>query len=121
MFSSNRNIEALCQLFSEGKDYVELKLRFLQLDLVGKMTILLSTLVLGAILFLIVAMVILLLSFMAIELISPKVGTVGAYGITAAAYVVLACIIYVFRKKLLINPMANFLGKLLLKNNKKNV
>ena len=107
MFSSDKNIEIISQLFAELKKYAELKGKCLQIDFVSKMTILLSALIVGAILFALSTIVILFLSYTAVLFLAKMMGS-----ITWACF--LMVLFYVMRRRWIVNPLANFLGRLFL-------
>lgn len=114
MFSSDKNIESIRNLCAELKNFVQLRLRLARLDFVDKMTVLLSALVLGAILFMLITIVILFLSYTAALVLAKVMGNTAAFGLITLVYAVLAFIVYMFRRKLVFDPMANFLGNLFL-------
>lgn len=120
MFSNDKNIETLSQLLVDLKDYVELRLKYGQIELVSKMTVLVSALVLGVVLFMLGVIVVLFLSYTAALALAQVVGgETKAFGIVTACYVMAAVLIYSFRQKLIIRPISRFLGELFLKSPEK--
>lgn len=118
MFSNDKNIETIGQLCSELKRFAELKGKCMQLDFVSKMTVLLSALVAGAIIFALLTIVILFLSFTVAMAVSPYVGgDAAAYGLLVLFYLLLAVLVYAKRHSWIEAPIANFLGQLFLKPN----
>lgn len=117
MFSSDKNIESIRRLCAELKSFVLLRMRLARLDFVDKMTVLLSALVLGAILFMLITIVVLFLSYTAALALAEVVGSTAAFALITSVYALLALIVYALRKKLIIDPMANFLGNLFLNEN----
>ena len=112
MFSNDKNIEALVRLVENLKRYGELRWESLQLDFVSKMTLLATTLILGAVIFGITALVVVFLSFAAVHFLASHVGGLAmAYLIVAVGYVVFA---YSLRRPLLLNPIATLLERLFL-------
>lgn len=115
MFSSDKNIELIRRIGVRAKRYAELRMKIVKLDFVGKMTILLSALILGAILFMLFTIVVLFLSYAAAMALAPLFGSVTfAFVAIAVVYVGLSALVYVFRRKWIIDPMARFLGNLFL-------
>ena len=115
MFSSDKNIEIISQLFAELKKYAELKGKCLQIDFVSKMTILLSALIVGAILFALSTIVILFLSYTAVLFLAKMMGSITwACFLMVLFYVALGVIVYAMRRRWIVNPLANFLGRLFL-------
>ena len=115
MFPNDKNIEALVRLVENLKRYGELRWESLQLDFVSKMTLLATTLILGAVIFGITALVVVFLSFAAVHFLASHVGGLAmAYLIVAVGYVVLAFLAYSLRRPLLLNPIATLLERLFL-------
>ena len=105
----------ISQLFAELKKYAELKGKCLQIDFVSKMTILLSALIVGAILFALSTIVILFLSYTAVLFLAKMMGSITwACFLMVLFYVALGVIVYAMRRRWIVNPLANFLGRLFL-------
>ena len=90
MFSTDKTIDSLQALFTEVKHYVDLQKDYIKLDITHKLTVLLSTLIL------ILVLVIL------------------GYAIITGGILLLGILVYVFRQRLIIQPLINFLANLLL-------
>lgn len=117
MFSNDKNIESIEQLFVEIKKYIKLQTEYTKLDLVEKLSILFSTLILVSILIMLSVIVIFYLSFTFVYILEPFVGGLTAsYAIISGFILLLIFIIAILRKKLIINPMVNFLANLFLNN-----
>lgn len=115
MFSSEKNIESLHELLLAVKRYAEERAKYVQLDFVSKMTVLAAALILGAVLFALLSIVILFFSYSLALVMAPNVGGMSAAcGIIALIYAAAAMIIYLLRRKLIINPVASFFGQLFL-------
>ena len=117
MFSDDQNIDNLQQLYADIKKYIILQKDYTKLEIVEKMTILISTftmvLVLGMI-----ALFYLLFAFA--HFLAPIVGGLQySFVIIAGITFLLMAIAYFFRKKLFINPMVNFLANLFLNDSNK--
>lgn len=113
MFSSNRNIDTICQLIAELKQYVELKTDGLQIDIVSKLSKLLSALIIGAIVFMISGLALMFVSMMIAAALTTALGSATlAYAIIVACYALLAWSIYHKRKSWIEAPITNFLAHL---------
>lgn len=115
MFGDDKSIDNLQQLFAEVKRYLELQKEYATLDIVEKLTIILSTLI-SVLIFLILGMIALLyLSFTFAYLLAPYVGGLtGSYAIITGIIILLIVIVAIFRKRFIVQPLTNFLAKLLL-------
>jgi len=106
----------LQQLFAECKRYIDLQKDYAKLDLTEKLTILLSRLILVVALLILGMMVLFYLSFTLAYLLEPLVGSLKwSFAIISALLLILFGVVYFFRKPLIVNPVVNFVGNLLLK------
>lgn len=116
MFSSDKNIESISQLIEDIKHYIGLQKEFVKLDVVEKTVILLSTMILGAILLILGAMVLFYLSFTAAFFLSQyaNLGQTGGFAIITVFCLLLFFLVYRFRNKWIQKPITRFLARLLL-------
>lgn len=115
MFANDKSIDNLEALFKEIRKYIELQGQYLKLDLVEKLTILLSTLILILLLVILGMMALFYFSFMLVYAIAPLVGSlIGGYAVIGGIVLILALFIYQKRKQLIFQPMVNFLARLFL-------
>ena len=116
MFAENKSIKNVQQLFLEFKKYLELQKEYTKLELTEKLTILLSTLLMVLMLITLTMIALFYLLFALAYILEPIVGgLMVCFAIIAAINIVLAVIVYLFRKQLIINPTVNFLAGLFLK------
>ena len=109
MLSDDQNIKTLQQLFADIKDYIELKLKVARLDLVSKVGVLLSLLVLGLVLSVLLAIIVLFLSATAAMALAPHVGGMAwACALIALAYLITK------RKAWILKPLLHLLTALFL-------
>lgn len=115
MFSSDKNIDNLQQLWAEAKKYVELQRDYARLQLVEKLTILVSTLILVFVLLVLAVIALFYLSFTLAYLLEPVVGGLtAAFGIITGGILALILLVVFLRRRLIVRPMVNFLANLLL-------
>lgn len=115
MFSNDLNVEIIARLITNLKRYGELRLKGMQLDLVSRLTLVLTLLVVGVVLVGVFSIVVLLLSFALVFALAPVVGgLVTACCIVASGFVLLGLLLVIFRKPLLINPIARILSSVFL-------
>ena len=115
MFANDKSIDNLEALFKEIRKYIELQGQYLKLDLVEKLTILLSTLILILLLVILGMMALFYFSLMRVYSIAPLVGgLIGGYAVIGGIVLILALLIYQKRKQLIFQPMVNFLARLFL-------
>ena len=89
-----------------------------KLHLVEKLTILISTLILVFILLILGIIALFYLSFTLAYVLEPHVGgLMASYGIITGCIILLILLIVLFRKRLIVQPMVNFLANLLLNDN----
>lgn len=119
MFVNDHSIENLQQLFFEFKKYLELQKDYTKLEITEKLTILLSTLIMVFV-FIILGLIALFYILFAIAyILEPLVGgLMVSFSIIAAINILIIAVVVIFRKKLIISPMVNFLAGLFLNNSK---
>ncbi len=121
MFANDKSIDNLTELFKEVKKYLKLQGEYVKLDLVEKLTILLSTLTLIFVLIILGTMAAFYLSFMLVYVLASTTGSlVAGYAIIGGILILLAFIIYRLRQKLIFQPMVNFLARLFLDDSSNN-
>ena len=121
MFANDKSIDNLTELFKEVKKYLKLQGEYVKLDLVEKLTILLSTLTLIFVLIILGTMAAFYLSFMLVYVLASATGSlVARYAIIGGILILLAFIIYRLRQKLIFQPMVNFLARLFLDDSSNN-
>ena len=74
MFSNDHNVEIIARLISNLKRYGELRLKGMQLDVVSKLALVLTLLVVAVVLIGVASIVVLLLSFALVFALVPIVG-----------------------------------------------
>lgn len=117
MFGNDKTIDNLQTLFNEVKKYVELQKDYVKLDIVQKLTVLVSTLILILTLMILGMIALFYLSFMLVYILEPHVG-----GLTTSYAIISGCIllfiagIYLCRQRLIIRPLTRFLANLFLNN-----
>ena len=115
MFANDKNIDNLQQLFVELKKYAELQKDYVKLHLVEKLTILVSSLILVLVLVILGIIALFYLSFTLAYVLAPHVGgLMVSYGIITGCIILLIILIIFFRKRLIMQPMVNFLANVLL-------
>lgn len=120
MFADDKSIENFQQLFFEFKKYLELQKEYTKLELTEKLTILLSTLIMVLVLVTLAMVALFYLLFALAYILEPIVGgLMVSFAIIAGINVLLIAVIFIFRKRLIISPMANFLAGLFLNDSTK--
>ena len=120
MFTDDKSIENIQQLFAEFKKFLVLQKEYTKLELTEKLTILLSTLIMILVLTILGMVALFYLLFALAYILEPLVGgLMVSFGIIACINVLLIAIIYFFRRQLIISPMVNFLANLFLNDSNK--
>ena len=120
MFANDKSIDNLQDLFKEFRKYLELQGQYLRLEAIEKLTILLSTLILIFILVTVGVMALFYFSFMLVYTIDSFVNNIiASYAIIGGCILILGIAIYIFRQKIIFQPMVNFLARLFLEDKDK--
>lgn len=115
MFANDKSIDNLEALFKEVKKYINLQGQYLKLELVEKLTFLLSTLILVFVLGMLGIMALFYFSFMLVYALDSFTNSlIASYAIIGGGLLIIAFIIYKMRQTLIFQPMVNFLAKLFL-------
>ena len=115
MFPNDKTKDNLQSLFAEVKHYVDLQKDYVKLDITHKLTVLLSTLILILVLVVLGMIALLYLSFTLAYVLEPLVGGLTtSYAIITGGILLISILVYVCRKRLIIQPLTNFLANLFL-------
>lgn len=115
MFSNDHNISVLRDLVLDVKEYAALRAQLLKIDVVRKMTMLVTALIVGAVLAVLAAIVVLFLSLMVAHMLASVLGSAAAaYGVVGGVYLLAALLVYFKRQAWIAAPVAAILGSLLL-------
>ena len=101
------------QLYEVVKKYVFLQAEYLKVELVEKLTILLSTLLIIMLIIVLAIIASFYLFFSLAYVVEPVVGSLAiSFAIISGVYVILIGLLYLLRKQLVITPMVKFLSNL---------
>ena len=115
MFSNSKNIESIGKLLLEFKRYLELQKEFVKLDATEKMTVILSAILIVTVLLLLGSIVLLFLTFALAYYLGDVLGSLSlGFGLISAFILLLTVIFYLNRNRMVIQPMARFMTKLIL-------
>ena len=115
MFSNSKNIESIGKLLLEFKKYLELQKEFVKLDATEKMTVILSAILIVTVLLLLGSNVLLFLTFALAYYLGDLLGSLSlGFGLISAFILLLTVIFYLNRNRMVIQPMARFMTKLIL-------
>ena len=115
MFSNSKNIESIGKLLLEFKKYLELQKEFVKLDATEKMTVILSAILIVTVLLLLGSIVLLFLRFALAYYLGDVLGSRSlGFGLISAFILLLTVIFYLNRNRMVIQPMARFMTKLIL-------
>lgn len=115
MFSTDKTIDNLQALMAEVKRYVDLQKDYVKLDITHKLTVLLSTLILILVLVVLGMIALFYLSFTLAYVLEPIVGgLMASYAIITGGILLIGVLVYWNRRRLIIQPLTNFLANLLL-------
>lgn len=115
MFSNSKNIESIGKLLLEFKKYLELQKEFVKLDATEKMTVILSAILIVTVLLLLGSIVLLFLTFALAYYLGDVLGSLSlGFGLISAFILLLTVIFYLNRNRMVIQPVARFMTKLIL-------
>lgn len=119
MINKVEPVENFQQLYDDVKKYIELQTEYVKVEFVEKLTILLSTLLIITLVIILAIASLFYLFFAVAYALLPIVGSLTiSFLIISVVYVLLVALIFILRKKLIINPLVRFLSKLFLNKTK---
>ena len=102
MFTDDKSIEDIRQLFREVKKYLLLQKEYTRLEVVEKLTVLLSTFIVVFVLIILSMITLFYLLFALVYILAPHVGGLTAsFGLIACIPLMLIIVATVFRKRLI--------------------
>ena len=115
MFTNDKTIDNLQEILIEVKQYITLQKDYIKLDITHKLTVLLSTLILILILVVLGMIALFYLSFTLAYILEPYVGGLTiSYAIITGGILIIGLCIYLFRQKVIIQPLTSFFANLFL-------
>lgn len=115
--ATQQSVENFQQLYDEIKKYIVLQAEYAKTEVVEKMTLLLSTLLIASLIIIFALGVLFYLCFALAYALEPLLGSLAlSFGLISGVYILLIIVLVVFRKRLIIHPLVKFLSGLFLKN-----
>lgn len=105
----------LMSLWADIKSYVELNVEYARLTVAEKATVLLTALVTAAIIGALALIVLFFMSIAAVHWLAMTMSLALAYSIMTGFNVILLVLVYLFRRQIIITPIAKFITKLILR------
>lgn len=106
---------SLKMLIDEIKQYLELNLEYAKLTGAEKTTVLLTAVALSAVVGVLAVLIFFFISIACVHWLGLVLNMALAYSIMAGVYVLLLVIALVFRRQLIVNPVARFITRLFLR------
>lgn len=105
-------IDEIRSIFDQSKSWLRLELEYAKLTVAEKLTLLMSSLILGFVCLLLGVVVLIMLAFSLAEAFRLLMNPALAYLATAGAICVLLALLYLLRKPLLLNPIARLITRI---------
>ena len=116
-FSNEKNIDNIHDLFILIKEYLQAQKELAQVNIVEKLTLLLSAIAVAVILMAIGTMALLFLVLALANFLEPIVGGIAlSYGIIVAVLIIVMILISALRARLIYRPITRFLAHLFMDN-----
>lgn len=104
-------LEEIRSIFDQSKTWLRLELEYAKLTIAEKLTLLMSTLIIGFVCLLLGVVVLIMLAFSLAEAFRLIMDPALAYLSTAGVICLLLILLYLLRKPLLLNPIARLITK----------
>lgn len=112
----NKITDDLREMITQGTNWAKLEIEYLKLTAAEKIIILISMMVIGAVCLLLILPVILMFLFALAQVFIGFMPKALAYITVGGILLLILGVILIFKKELVINPVAKFISKLLLDN-----
>ena len=104
-------LDEIRSIFDQSKTWLRLELEYAKLTVAEKLTLLMSSLILGFVCLLLGVVVLIMLAFSLSEAFRLIMNPALAYLATAGAICVLLALLYLLRKPILLNPIARLITR----------
>ena len=104
-------LEEIRSIFDQSKTWLRLELEYAKLTIAEKLTLLMSTLIIGFVCLLLGVVVLIMLAFSFAEAFRLIMDPALAYLSTAGVICLLLILLYLLRKPLLLNPIARLITR----------
>lgn len=104
-------LEEIRSIFDQSKTWLRLELEYAKLTIAEKLTLLMSTLIIGFVCLLLGVVVLIMLAFSLAEAFRLIMDPTLAYLSTAGVICLLLILLYLLRKPLLLNPIARLITR----------
>lgn len=104
-------LEEIRSIFDQSKTWLRLELEYAKLTIAEKLTLLMSTLIIGFVCLLLGVVVLIMLAFSLAEAFRLIMNPALAYLSTAGVICLLLILLYLLRKPLLLNPIARLITR----------
>lgn len=104
-------LEEIRSIFDQSKTWLRLELEYAKLTIAEKLTLLMSTLIIGFVCLLLGIVVLIMLAFSLAEAFRLIMDPALAYLSTAGVICLLLILLYLLRKPLLLNPIARLITR----------
>lgn len=105
-------VEEIRNIIEQSKTWVRLEVEYAKLTIAEKLTMLLTSLILGFVCLLLFTVVLIMLSFCIAELFKMILVPSLAYLCTAGSILVFLLLLYLLRKPLILTPIARMITKI---------
>ncbi|MDE5653550.1 MAG: phage holin family protein [Muribaculaceae bacterium] len=106
--------DSLKSIYDNGLQWVKLEIEYAKLTAAEKITVLLTTLIFGAVCMLLGMVILILLAFSLVDVLQTFLSPALAFLCGAGILVVLILILFLLRRPLLENPISRLISKLIL-------
>lgn len=104
-------VDEIRNIVNQAKTWLQLEVEYMKLSAAEKITVIMSSLILGFVCLLVGVVVLIVLAFCIAELFKMILCPALAYLCTAGADLLLLLLLYLFRKPLILNPIAKLITK----------
>lgn len=115
----NKITDDIKEIVSQGINWAKLEIEYIKLTAAEKIILLMSAMILGGIFLLLLVPVILMFLFALAQVFVGFMPVALAYISVGGIVLLMLAVLFLFRKPLVINPVAKFISRLIIEHDKK--
>ncbi|MCH5319965.1 MAG: phage holin family protein [Paramuribaculum sp.] len=109
------NENSYSRLWQELQSYLKINVEYAKLTAAEKLAVFISAAAVSLVIFFLAIIFIFFISLAVVNWLAVSIGLAWSYAIMGGLYLVLMALLLIFRKTLIMNPVAKFISKLILK------
>lgn len=121
LYMKSKITDDLKEILTQSVNWAKLEIEYIKLTAAEKLIIIVSMMVIGMVVLLLLLPAVLMFLFALAQVFIDFMPVAVAYVVVGGIVILLLCLLVIFRKSLIINPVAKFISKVLLDHQEKKI